>query len=297
MPRWVRRTLYRLFASTFVAGETYQEAVPKIERLTREGFHVTVDILGEDVTERTQVQDAVEKYLRLIDDLATAQVADINISIKLTMIGLLQSEEVARQNLYWILLAARNAGAFVRVDMEDPNVRLGEAEESLTAVTLRIVRSFLPEFANHVGVVLQAYLDRTTEDLRHMTALHCRIRLCKGAYRASDEIAATNRRSIQQRYQRDATHLLAHGRMPAFATHDDVLIDWVLGGGRTPRSFEFQMLYGIRSERAKALLEAGHRVRLYIPVGDAWWPYFRRRLKEGHARQLLVMFARNLFAK
>lgn len=297
MPQALRRLLYRLFVSPFVAGETYEEALQAIRELTRSGFDVTLDILGEDIINEAAAKAATTAYIETLEVLAQENLRDVNISIKLTMLGLLIDEDIAQENLRRLLVVAKRLNAFVRVDMEDPNVRLGSAEESLTEVTLRIVRSLLAEYVDHVGVVLQAYLHRTPKDLRRMVNLNCRIRLCKGAYSCTEDIALTDRMAIVQQYQRLATYLAKSARLPAFATHDEQCITWVEGCGRGATSFEFQMLYGIRSERARALLAEGYRVRIYVPMGTSWLPYFRRRLKEGNARLLLWMLARNIFKK
>ena len=290
LQRWFQRLCYLLIVRNFVAGETITEALPRIHALRAKGFSLTIDLLGEAVTTLDEAATHTEEYVRLIHTLSREQIP-VNVSVKLSAIGLCLDADAAERNLRAILAAANQFGgsdSFVRVDMED---------STLTSETLRIVRNVHAESPWRVGTVLQASLFRTKDDLDTAVAAGICIRLCKGAYREPPDRAAQGPQQIRRRYSSHARYLLRYGNRPAFATHDDILIEHIRAfaerNGITPDRFEFQMLYGIRSELARSLVAAGYRVRIYVPVGDAWWKYFRRRLDEGKPWQLIGMFARN----
>jgi len=287
--------LYHLFAKQFVAGETFDEALPKIQALRKLGMDVTVDILGESVTTPTQIKANTDAYRQLIANLAEQNIP-INISVKLSAIGLNANDPVdtlpdAFGPLEGILLAAQqHMRSFVRVDME---------QYRLKDPTLQLVRIKHWRHPRRIGPVLQAALfDTRITDLPRAVAAGLRIRLCKGSYAETATVAHQNPRAIRSAYMLCAEHMLQNGAdFPAFATHDGVLIDHIKRFAKTEgiaqNAFEFQMLYGVRTKLQQQLVDEGYNVRIYVPYGQDWWKYFRRRLKEGKRRQILLLLLRS----
>jgi proline dehydrogenase len=261
-------------AKRFIAGERIEDAMETVAALNAEGMRATLDFLGEDVTSRAEAERTREAYRQLLAAIR-ARGVESNVSVKLTAIGLAIDEELAYANLRAILdAAAPNRDPFVRIDMEG---------SAVTAVTLRIFERAFAQTPN-VGPVLQAYLKRTPGDVERAIALGARVRLCKGAYREPPAIAYRDPEAIRRAFLRAAEALLAHGRYPAIATHDERLIAAVRAFTRErgigPERFEFQMLYGVRPELQRSLVREGYRVRIYVPYGTHWAPYFYRRLTE-----------------
>lgn len=278
---------FRELASRFIAGETLEEAVDAVRELTARGLMASFDHLNEAVRNPAETRDEVREYQRLlarIDDVGVKA----NVSLKLTQCGLLFDKALALENARAVVAEAKRRGSFVRVDME---------HSAVTQATLDIVRALHAEFGEpHVGAVLQSYLRRTEVDARALCAEHVRIRLCKGAYLEGPEVAFPDKRDVDANFVRCMKVLLDSGVYHGIATHDERMVEATLDYAakqRLPRgAFEFQMLYGIRRDLQESLAKDGHPVRVYVPYGSHWYPYFMRRLAERPANLWFVM--RNL---
>jgi proline dehydrogenase len=275
----------RRLASRFIAGEQIEDALRVCRQLNQEGFHVTLDCLGESVHEEAAAIAARQTYIQLLDRLA-ADKLDSHVSVKLTQLGLAIDEDLARRNLFQIAESAARHQNFVRVDMEG---------SSYTDATLRVFGA-VDAPREVLGIAVQAALRRSTGDIDDLLKRRVRIRLVKGAYAEPPQIAFPRKRDVDRSYQDLTQKLLASGIYHALATHDEHLIDAAINFVReqriSPNSFEFQMLYGIRRRLQHDLLRQGWRVRLYVPFGPEWYPYFMRRLAERPANLLFVL--RNL---
>ncbi|MGB9609758.1 MAG: proline dehydrogenase family protein [Bryobacteraceae bacterium] len=270
----------------FIAGQRLEDVIAVARRLLDENILSTLDHLGENVTSPDEAAAARTCIEQALDAIAAASLPS-TVSIKLTQFGLDIDDSLCRANVETVLLKARAIGSRVEIDMES---------SQYVDRTLRIVED-LHRANGSLRAVLQAYLYRTHDDLRRLVSLHVPIRLCKGAYNEPPSVAWPRKRDVNASYARLARILLDEGEDPAFATHDPRMIDIVLEhaarNGRTPSSFEFQMLYGVRRDLQKMLVSSGFRLRLYVPYGDAWYPYFMRRLAERPANVLFIL--RNLF--
>lgn len=269
-------------AKRFIAGETVAQAMDAVAALNAQGMSATLDFLGEDVTARPEAERTRDAYFELLAAIR-ARGVETNVSVKLTAMGLLVDEDFALANLRAVLDAAsHNRDPFVRIDMEG---------SAVTDATLRVFERAYAE-SKHVGPVLQAYLKRTPSDVERMIELGARVRLCKGAYGEPAEIAYKDMPAIRSHFMRSAEALLERGNYPGIATHDERIIAGVerfvreRGIGR--ERFEFQMLYGVRPELQRRLVEDGYRVRVYVPYGTHWSGYFYRRITE---RRENVFFA------
>lgn len=268
-------------ARRFVAGETLDSALGTVDGLLDEGLFVTLDLLGEHVHERPRADAFAHAYVDLVDRLAELRdrkgvaAEAVNISIKLSMIGQVIDRDLAERNLRALLGRAREADMFVRLDMEGSDI---------TSSTLGLFEAVQPDYPGLVGPVLQAYLVRTEADVARMVELQARVRLCKGAYKEPAGVAYQDMPTIRWHYRRLARTLLTEGRYPGIATHDDELIaavkQMVASDGVARDAFEFQMLYGIRADTQRQILHEGYRMRVYVPYGTEWVPYFSRRLRE-----------------
>ncbi|MFI5183898.1 MAG: proline dehydrogenase family protein [Vicinamibacteria bacterium] len=268
-------------ARRFVAGETADEAVAVGRRLHERGIRATFDLLGEDVLDRDAARRCAEANKGLLR--AIPEGIERNVSIKLSMVGLDIAEDFCLELTSAILDEARKLRAFVRVDMEG---------SKHTQRTLEAFQKLRKSYDN-VGIVLQAYLRRTEDDIKEAIARKDRVRLCKGAYKEPASVAWTDMESIRANYRKCAHLLLEKGNYPAIATHDEGLVQDVLayaGDQKIPASrFEFQMLYGLRPKRWDELVAAGHNVRIYVPYGTHWVPYFYRRLRERRENIFFVL--------
>ena len=261
-------------AKRFVAGESFNEAVPKIKQINSHEVKVTLDLLGENVTDRKTADETTENYIRLLRGIENEGL-DSTISIKLTMMGLDIDRAYCKQNLYKLLEVAREEDQFVRIDMEGSDH---------TQATIDLFKEALSDFGDHVGIVLQAYLHRTREDVKELARMGADVRLCKGAYNEPEKIAIQDMPQIREAYKEYAKILLQETSYPRIATHDDELINWTkqytaeqnIGRDR----FEFQMLYGLRQETMEEMAVQGFNTRIYVPYGTMWFPYFKRRLME-----------------
>jgi len=261
-------------AKRFVAGETFKAAVPKIEALNKKNIKVTLDLLGENVKEKTTADETVNEYIGLLNDIQSAGLKS-TISIKLTMLGLDIDKNYCRENLFKLLDEARKFDSFVRIDMEGSDY---------TQQTIDLFKDAFKEYGKHVGIVIQAYLHRTKDDINDLAELGADVRLCKGAYSEPERVALQKMPDIREAFKEYAKVLLEKTPYPRIATHDDELVNWVkdyavenkIGKSR----FEFQMLYGLREETMEQLTNDGYNTRVYVPYGTMWFPYFKRRLME-----------------
>ncbi|MBI3745088.1 MAG: proline dehydrogenase family protein [Chloroflexi bacterium] len=280
--RWM--PLSRPIVARFVAGETLEAALPAIERLRAAGFRTTVDILGEAVSSEAAARSAATGYVAAIPVLE-ARGLEVNVSIKLSQMGLGLSPELVRENVARILTAASAEQGFVRIDMED---------HTTTDATLALWRELRPLMAGSgdVGVVLQAALRRTPADAEELIAAGGRVRLCKGAYREPATVAHPVKADVDAAYVAIMKRLLDAGVYPAIATHDDRIVDEAIAYAREraigPERFEFQMLFGVRRDLQERLLREGWTVRIYVPLGSQWYPYFMRRLAERPANVVFL---------
>jgi proline dehydrogenase len=269
------------FARRFIAGETIEEAIEAAREVERAGLLHTLDYLGESVATLAEAEAATREYLHIIDTVVAAGIGR-NLSLKLTQLGLDVDRGKAVENLRRIL--DRADGFFVRIDMEN---------SPYTEVTLEIFETLWRQGYRNMGVVLQADLHRTDQDVDRVNTLGGRIRLVKGAYREPRTIAYARKIDVDLAYARLMKRLLVEGHYPAIATHDPAMIDlarqFAKAQGIAADRFEFQMLYGIRRDLQTALVAEGYRVRVYIPFGRMWFPYFMRRLGERPANIAFVL--------
>ncbi len=271
------------FARRFIAGETLDEALLVARELESKGLAVTLDQLGESVSSLEAAASATTGYIALIERVIQAGVGH-NLSLKLTQLGLDLDRNAARDNLRRILDAASAASFFVRIDMES---------SPYVDATLDIWESLWLEGRRNVGVVLQSALLRSEQDMQRVIGSGGRIRLVKGAYNEPADVAYHAKSGVDAAYLRMAQVLLAQSEFPAIATHDERIIDAVKAFASQQRiastRFEFQMLYGIRRDLQADLIAAGYGVRVYVPFGREWFPYFMRRLGERPANVAFVV--------
>jgi proline dehydrogenase len=271
------------FARRFIAGETVAEAIEAARILEGRGLLISLDLLGESVTTLAAGDAATRGYLEVIDAIIASGI-ERNVSLKLTQLGLDVDKASAVDNLRKILERAGPAGFFVRIDMEN---------SPYTEVTLEIFETLWGHGYKQLGVVLQSALYRSEQDLVHLNALGARVRLVKGAYKEAKSVAYASKSDVDAAYARMVKVLITDGHYAAIATHDPAMIalarDWARAHAVTPERFEFQMLYGVRRDLQTALVRAGYRVRVYIPFGREWFPYFMRRLGERPANVMFVI--------
>jgi proline dehydrogenase len=282
----MRNGTSRRVAQRFVAGETLDDAIAAARVLNAAGFPVSLDLLGENVLDRDGAVRAAEIYVAMFDRIA-ADKLDGNISLKLTQLGLDLDPALCEASLLKIADCAAARRNFVRVDME------GSPYTQRTVDLVRRVRAR----TEAVGTVIQSYLFRSEQDVRDLIAASCRVRLVKGAYKEPAEIAFPAKSDVDANFVSLMKILLPSGIHHAIATHDPRMIsatkEFAAAQGIGKDKFEFQMLYGIRTDLQRGLLKEGYRVRVYIPFGTDWYPYFMRRLAERPAN--LTFFLRNLF--
>lgn len=265
--------LTRRMVRRFVPGEQLVDALVTLESLREQGMRWTVDVLGESVSSTDMATAAADRYIQTLDALAPRGL-EANVSVKLTQMGLGIDREFCVENVGRIIDKAREVGAFVRIDMED---------HTKTQKTLDIVRELRAGYPE-VGAVIQSYLRRSAADIEALNAEAIRVRLCKGAYDEPATVAFRTRDEVDRSYIDLLERLLVDGNYPAFATHDDHLVDHALAfareNGIDPSRYEFQMLYGIRRDLQERLVALGQTVRVYVPYGSQWYPYYMRRLGE-----------------
>jgi len=271
----------RKLARQFVAGETIEEAVAAVRHLNRSGMLATLDHLGENVRSAEQAAAARDDYRGLLEEIARQQL-QCTISIKLTQLGLDISEEQCRSHLRLLAEYAQQTANFVQVDMES---------SAHTDRTLAIIGELRRSYSS-IGAVIQAYLYRSEKDVRQLIEQGTRVRLCKGAYQESSSVAFPHQSEVDENFLRLMRLLLSSRLCHSIATHDPRMIEETCRTageiGLPKDGFEFQMLYGVQREWQKRLVEQGYRLRIYIPFGKEWFPYFMRRLAERPAN---VVFA------
>jgi proline dehydrogenase len=293
--RW---PITRQVVRRFVPGESTDDVMRSVEALRDSGRMVSIDYLGEDVTDAETANSTVDAYLKLLDalgrrlDAAREGVRPLEVSLKLSALGQAlprDGEKIALENAHAVCVAAERAGVWVTVDAED---------HTTTDSTLSIVRELRADF-DWLGTVLQAYLRRTSADCREFAACGARIRLCKGAYDEPASVAYSDRDDVTDSYLRCLKVLMAGTGYPMIASHDPVVIGAVGGlareTGRGTGDFEYQMLYGIRDPEQRSLAAAGGAVRVYVPFGTQWYGYLVRRLAERPAN--LAFFLRALVGR
>ena len=285
--RWITSNgTTRRWAQRFVPGEDLTAAIEAVRDCNRSGMSASLDHLGENVLTREDAERARVSYTEALDRIAAAKL-DANISLKLTHLGLDLGDEFCAEQLRRVTRRAAELHNFVRVDMEG---------SAYTDRTLQIVKQARAQ-TDAVGTVIQAYLFRSEQDIRDLLRIGCRVRLVKGAYKEPAQIAYPRKKDVDASYIKLMKILLPSGVYHALATHDPNMIEAAIRFAAeneiTKEKFEFQMLYGIRTDLQTRLVRQGYRVRVYIPFGKDWFPYFMRRLAERPAN--LLFFAKNLF--
>ena len=271
------------FARRFIAGETVGEAVGAVADLPAKGLHLTLDYLGESVASAEEASAAAADYVQIINAIVASGI-ERNISLKLTQLGLDVDHATAVDNMRRILEPADANGFFVRIDMEN---------SPYTDATLGILETLWQQGHRNVGTVIQSYLKRSEGDIRRLNAMGARVRLVKGAYKEPKTVAYQSKSEVDAAYVELMRLLLDEGTYPAIATHDPVIIEatkaYATARGYAKDRFEFQMLYGIRRDLQTSLVNDGYRMRVYVPFGKQWYPYFMRRLGERPANVGFVL--------
>lgn len=275
---------FKKLTTRFVAGEDIEEAIAAIRELNAKGCTASFDHLNESVANAAETEAEVREYLNILARIDDTGIRS-NVSIKLTQFGLEIDPELAYRNARAVVADAARRGNFVRVDMEASNV---------TQVTIDIFKRLRAEFGlNDVGIVLQSYLRRTYDDAVDLLRIPARIRICKGAYNEGPEVAFPDKKDVDANYVRVMKLLLSSGVYHGIATHDPNMINetirFMRGEGISKDAFEFQMLYGVRRDLQEKLARDGYHMRVYVPYGKHWYPYFMRRLAERPANIWFVM--------
>lgn len=276
---YMPKSLVWVFSKRYIAGKTIDDAVKVSKGLNKEGYMVTIDLLGEFITELSQAEDNRDKYLEIIEHIEKNGI-DGNYSLKPTMFGLLIDKDACYKYIREIVAKAASFNNFVRVDMED---------SQCVDLEIEMFRKLKKEFPENVGLVFQAYLHRTLEDIKKLEDIHSsktpiNYRICKGIYVESEKIAYKKYELINEHFLEDLDYMLKKGMYPGIATHDTPLVD---GAYKliekykvSPDKYEFQMLYGVTPALRNSIIEKGHRLRVYVPFGKDWFAYSTRRLKE-----------------
>jgi len=271
----------RKVALRFVAGETLDEALDASKRLNELGLEVTLDFLGESVTDAERAEAATRSYLTSLDRIPDSE-ARASISLKPTQLGLAIDAELCFQNLLRIVGRAHELNNFVRIDMES---------SAYTESTLDVFERVFEQHRN-VGVVIQSYMRRSESDIARLVELGAPVRLCKGAYDEPVSVAFQSKEEVDASYVKLMKMLLSGGAPTAIATHDekmvDATLDFVREAGIDPKTFEFQMLYGVRRDYQRRIASGGHRMRIYVPYGSEWYSYLMRRMAERPANLIFV---------
>jgi proline dehydrogenase len=273
----VPKPVVQVFSARYIAGAALDDAVRSVEKLNGEGKLATIDVLGEEITYEDEARAIAQAYRDVFEEIQHRRL-DANVSVKLTALGLDLSYDLCRENLVDVVRYAASYGNFVRIDMED---------SSTTDDTLRLYRELREAGHDNLGVVLQAYLRRTLDDVRSLADLKPNVRLCKGIYVEPPSLAFTDAEAVRASFDRSLDALLDAGAYVGVATHDEWLIGEALRRveerGLERNAYEFQMLLGVREARASELVAAGHRLRVYVPFGKHWYGYSLRRLQENPA--------------
>ena len=279
-----RFSLFKKLTTRFVAGDTIDEVIPLIRQMNVENCTASFDHLNESVGSAAEAEQEVVEYLNILSRIDETRIRS-NVSIKLTQFGLGIDKELAYRNARRVVEEAAKRGNFVRVDMED---------SAVTQATIDIFKRLRSEFGlNDVGIVLQSYLYRTLADAQELVKLPARIRICKGAYLEPPEVAYPEKKDVDANYIKVMQVLLGSGTYHGIATHDpkmiDATIDFAKREGIGKEKYEFQMLYGVRRDLQRQLSRDGFNVRIYVPYGKHWYPYFMRRLAERPANIWFVL--------
>lgn len=273
------KKLIWIFSKRYIAGEKLEDAIRISKELNQQGIKVTIDLLGEYITRLDEAEENKRAYLQIIETVTGARI-DGNFSVKPSMFGLLLDTEVCYRNIREIVKKAADKNNFIRIDMEDSTCVDKEIE---------LIRKLKAEFPAHVGLVVQAYLRRTLDDLNRMMDLHSSniplsYRLCKGIYVEPAEIAYKGYQEVRDHYTEDLDFMLQNGIYAGIATHDKYLVNEaykLIQKHKVPgNKYEFQMLYGVTPELRKSIVDQGHTMRVYVPFGKHWFGYSTRRLKE-----------------
>ena len=279
-----------LFSKRYIAGTTIQDAVRESRKLNREGIMITVDLLGEFITDLKQADENKKEYIDIIETFEKENI-DGNYSLKPTMFGLLIDEEVCYNNIREIVAKAAEYGNFVRVDMEDSQC----VDREIT-----LFRRLKDEFPENTGLVFQSYMKRTLDDIKGLEDLNTvsnpvNYRLCKGIYVEPAEVAFKKYQEINDHFLTDLEYIFENKMYPGIATHDKPLVEGaykLIEKYNVPKEmYEFQMLYGVTPELRKSVVEKGHRMRVYVPFGSQWFAYSTRRLKENPRMASLIIKA------
>jgi len=288
------KKLVWMFSKEYIAGETIDEAIANAKKLNAEGILTTIDILGEFITTLEEARANKEEYLQVIEAAEKAGVQG-NYSVKPTFFGLLLDKEVAYQHIREVVAKAASYNNFIRVDMED---------SPCTDMEIDIYRKLKKEFPGNVGLVVQAYLKRTHQDIENLADIHTpehpvNLRVCKGIYVEPAAIAYKNYHEINSHFLADLEYMFQNGMYPAIATHDPAVVEGaykLIDKYKVPKDkYEFQMLYGVTPALRKSILDKGHRMRVYVPFGEQWFGYSTRRLKENP--QMAGVIIKALFRK
>ncbi|SDM96454.1 L-proline dehydrogenase [Fictibacillus solisalsi] len=282
MTKLAKRYGLKFGASRFVAGASLDSSISAIKKLNEKGMPVTIDHLGEFVDNELEAKEMTEHCIDAIKAISKENV-NSQLSLKLTSMGLDISDDLVMANMRKIMEAAQKYNVFVTIDMED---------YSRCEKTLEIFKKLKSEFDN-ISTVIQAYLYRSLEDVKNLNEYHPNLRLVKGAYKESQEVAFPEKSDVDENYKKlIETHLL-NGNYTAIATHDDEIInytkDLVKKHSIPYDQFEFQMLFGIKVERQEQLMQEGYKMRIYVPYGNDWYGYFMRRLAERPANVMFVV--------
>ncbi len=291
LPHFPKRLIWS-FSKKYIAGAKLEDAIRVSKELNAENTMITVDVLGEFITNLSQAEETRDEYLKVIEEFEKNKI-DGNYSVKPTSFGLLLDEEVAYQNIRAVVAKAAEYGNFVRIDMED---------SPCTDLEIKLYRRLKAEFPTNVGLVVQAYMRRTLQDLKDLMDIHTKeaptnYRLCKGIYIEPEEVAFKDFDEINENYLKDLEFMFQNGIYAGIATHDKFLVEGafkLIEKYNMPKDgYEFQMLYGVTPALRKRVLDAGHRMRVYVPFGKDWFGYSTRRLKENpnilsHAMKSLI---------
>jgi proline dehydrogenase len=284
------KKLVWLFSKRYIAGETIEDAIRVSKELNAQGIKVTIDLLGEFIKDLKEAEENRDTYLQIIDRIQSEKI-DGNYSVKPTFFGLLLNEEICYQNIRQVVAKAAGYDNFVRIDMED---------SPCTDREIVLFRKLKNEFPGHVGLVLQAYLRRTLDDIKNLENIHTQqaplnFRLCKGIYVEPEAIAYKKYKEIDDHYLEDLEYMISKGMYPGIATHDKPLVEGayqLISKYQLPKkAYEFQMLYGVTPELRKTIVEKGHNMRVYVPFGKKWFGYSTRRLKENPKMASLIIKA------
>ncbi len=276
---YMPKKLVWIFSKRYIAGKTIQDAISVSKKLNAEGMMVTIDLLGEFITDLSQAEDNKNQYLQIIETIEKENING-NYSLKPTMFGLLIDKEVCYNYIREIVAKAASYNNFVRIDMED---------SQCVDLEIDLYRRLKAEFLTNVGLVLQSYLRRTMDDINDMLDMHTEeaplnYRLCKGIYIEPESIAFKKYEEINDQFLKEIDFMFEHGIYPGIATHDRKLVEGsykLIEKHNVPfEKYEFQMLYGVTPQLRSEIIKAGHRLRVYVPFGEQWFAYSTRRLKE-----------------